>query len=149
MPGDEEKLLIEALRDYKTDFVSTGYSTMGFLLLVVGWLLTSSSAREYIRSHASISIIGIVLIISSFIGYLIGATMVLDTSERIADALSQADTTEIVYRHYQLTWQSVVLFGSIQALPTFLICWLLGMLALHPKVGNTEAEAEQGAAANP
>jgi len=125
--SDSDKILIEALRDYKADFVSTGYSTMGFLLLIAGWLITSDKARDFIRIHTSVSIIGIILIVSAFCGYFIGASMVQDSSEQIMTTLRQSEISDTVYSHLQLTWRSLYLFASIQALPTILICWILGI----------------------
>jgi hypothetical protein len=49
--------LMEALKFFREQYLSSAYSTMGFTVIGAGWLITSRSARVFIHSHRWLGIL--------------------------------------------------------------------------------------------
>jgi len=85
---DRLKLLIDALKHYQDGFTKSAYSSMGFLLLVAGWLMTSKPAREFLVSEPTVGRVGIAVMALSAAGYLMMSLRIQRLSQGIADRLT-------------------------------------------------------------
>ena len=69
MEPTDPKLLLDALKFYRENFISSAYSTMGFSVVAAGWLITSKSAQEFIRNRRWLGWVSIAMIVLSYVGY--------------------------------------------------------------------------------
>lgn len=121
--------LIEALKYYRENFISSAYSTMGFTAVAIGWLITSRSARLFLHSHRWLSLASIIMIIISFAGYWGLSLGVQSLSQEITDKLSAYSSARGLYEHYTLSLVGVYGFILIQGLATaFIILVILAIL---------------------
>jgi len=50
MEPTDPMLLLDALKFFRENFISSAYSTMGFTIIAAGWLIPSKPAREFIHA---------------------------------------------------------------------------------------------------
>jgi len=68
--SDKEKfdLLYASLQKYHLGFIDSSFKVVGFLLLVMGWLLTSTAARTSLQENVYLSALAIAgLLVSGFV----------------------------------------------------------------------------------
>lgn len=125
LPSDLE-MLIEALSKFQENFVSTSYSTMGFLLVISGWLITSSDAQGFLNKHKPLILLGIVFLILAMIGYAVGAFHIQRTSQDIFDYLKDVKSVEESwFKHYLLSIRGAAFFVGMQSL---VLLWVIYVL---------------------
>jgi len=128
MDTTDPGLLLDALKFYRENFISSAYSTMGFTVVAVGWLITSKSAQDFIRSHRWLGLTSIVMIVITYIAYWRMSLGVQRASHDIAAAL-QGRMEDIVYKHYELSINGISGFILIQGLATaFVILLILSII---------------------
>lgn len=121
--------LMEAIKFFREQHLSSAYSTMGFTVVGAGWLITSRSARVFIHSHRWLGITGIVILFASYIGYWRMSLGVQAASQGIADQLAILQVDKSVYGHYTLSPQAVQGFVFIQGLALlFLVLIIIAVL---------------------
>jgi hypothetical protein len=121
--------LMEAIRFFREQHLSSAYSTMGFTVVAAGWLITSRSARVFIHSHRWLGITGIVMLFASYIGYWRISLGVQAASQGIADQLVSLQVDRSVYGHYILSPQGVHGFIFIKGLALlFLVLIIIAVL---------------------
>jgi hypothetical protein len=121
--------LIEALKYYRENFISSAYSTMGFTAVAIGWLITSRSARLFLHSHRWLSLAAVIMIIISYAGYWELSLRVQSLSQGIANKLSAYPAAQGLYEHYTLSLAGVHGFILIQGLATgFIILVMVAIL---------------------
>src|SRR5687767_12872457 len=91
--------LMEAIKFFREQYLSSAYSTMGFTVIVAGWLITSRSARVFIHTHRWLGISGITILILSYIGYWRMSLGVQSASQRIVDKLAALHVDASVFDH--------------------------------------------------
>lgn len=137
----DHKLLLEALRFYRENFISSAYSTMGFTVVAIGWLVTSKSAQDFIRPRRWLGLASIIMIAASYAGYWRMALAVQSSSHAIATELSK-HYQQIVYGHYELSLQGVYGFILIQGLATAFIILLIVSIINEPITEETTDKVE-------
>src|SRR5258706_1486038 len=95
-------LLIEALKGYQEGFNTSAYSTMGFLLIAAGWLITSDEARCFLNSHPGVVIAGVAAIVLGSLAFVFVSFRVYRLSARIANGLELMPGTQGLYEHYRI-----------------------------------------------
>lgn len=124
--------LLKAISQYQENFVSSAYSTMGFLLLVDGWLVTSTSARAFIHRHKTLAWVGIFLAVVNLLAYAYISFDIQAISQNIYSQLASIPGTEGLYEHYLLSKRGVSLFILFQALATLVMIFTLCAIVKDP-----------------
>lgn len=132
MEPTDPKLLLDALKFYRENFISSAYSTMGFSVVAAGWLITSKSAQEFIRNRRWLGWVSIAMIVLSYVGYWRMALAVQSWSQAIAEALG-THYEEIIYKHYELSLNGVYGFILIQGLAAAFIILLIYSVIYGPE----------------
>ncbi|MEM6333608.1 MAG: hypothetical protein AAF823_09755 [Planctomycetota bacterium] len=137
---DGEKIaeLIDALGTFRQDFVSSGYSTMAFLLLAVGWLITSKSARAFLSAHHWLAWTAVLLTGLNFVGYAWVSLKIQDTSQSIFDTLTKLEPDKEVYEHHLISLWGVWMFILFNLIASILIVASLLAIIRNPCIGNEE-----------
>jgi hypothetical protein len=120
---DSEKIttLLNALIFFRSQYLSSSYSTMGFTFIVAGWLITSGSARVFLHSHRWLGLSSIFVAILAYIGYWKLSLGVQAISQGIADQLSQFVDATGMYEHYTITLSGVYGFIFMQGLALVIV----------------------------
>lgn len=113
--------LIDAISGYHQDFISSNYSTMGFQLLVLGWLITSDSAQKFLNRNKELAYFGIFFAVAGFSALVRMSFGVQSISKNISDRLASISSAKGLYEHYLLSKSTVGWFMFFQALPAILI----------------------------
>ena len=127
----QQTILVGALKDNHNTYLNNVWSTMGFLMLAIGWVVTSDKARNYWRSsnvarNVSLSAALIIMIFHITILYDIAYE-----SEKL-QALSQ---NLPVGASYYIITERMVLGSSIVNGSFFVLLW--GLILLQtPKLLN-------------
>ncbi len=136
------KFLYDLLKDNYTDYSYYVFSTTSAILLIIGWLLTSSDARKYIAKHAGIKvcmIIGIVFFLAGEIYFSWKAKLnsdqivqLLENTKDYAGALPAE-----YYRLKEVSWTGVAWFDIAHAVLYAILIWIICSISLA-----TEADYE-------
>ncbi|MHC6529481.1 hypothetical protein [Vibrio proteolyticus] len=130
--SDDErlKILIAALERYQANYNTSAYSTMGFWLLGLGWLLTSESARLSIETQPYLKEASVVFIWLNWVLFTYASFRVYRVSNNLYDKLSSWKYAEGVFEHAKMPLVSIVLYSAIIGLVVVLITVVLcGKLA--------------------
>src|SRR2546423_5188760 len=95
--------LYQLLKDNYTDYSYYVFSTTSAVLLIIGWLLTSTDARTYISEHARIRVPMIIGIVFFFVAEIYLSYGALHRSNVILGLLNNvvvATTDPLVYAAY-------------------------------------------------
>jgi len=133
------RTLMDALKFYRENFISSSYSTMGFTIVAVGWLITSKSAQDFFRSHRRLSVAAIAMLIVSFIAYWRLALGVWALSHAIAEKLS-THIERSLFQYYELSSQGVYGFILLQGLATAFIILLIVSIINEPAKTDSMGE---------
>ena len=68
------KLLYDSLLDLYNNFLTSAFSVSGFLLLVIGWLITSETAQCTLKEHSGLKYIGIIALLFAVVLYIFSLT---------------------------------------------------------------------------
>jgi hypothetical protein len=120
------KFLYDVLKDNYSDYSYYVFSTTSAILLIIGWLLTSKDARNYISEHTRIKTWMFVGIAFFFTAEIFFSCRAKSRSDEIADLLAQmkdptiSTTTNNVYpaTYYSsktVPWRGVVWFDAAHA----------------------------------
>jgi hypothetical protein len=121
--------LMESLKFFRDQYLSSAYSTMGFTAIAAGWLITSRSARLFLHSHRWLGLSSLFLIVLTYIGYWRMSLGVQTLSQIISDKLSMHSAAQGLYEHYALTLPSVYGFIFMQGLAlVFMILIIIATL---------------------
>jgi len=125
--------LLKALNQYNEQFVSCSYSTMGFYLLVLGWLITSKSARSFICQHKKLTVVASVFLLLMLVGYIFMSFRCLNESRSLYEQLTGFDGTDgPLFEHDRLTMIGVSIFCLFHALVCFLVLYMLRCIHQNP-----------------
>lgn len=115
-------LLIDALIYFKDQITSAGFTSVGFLVITLGWLLTSSDSRKFLSNHNSCTNILILLICGIFIGFVFLTAFLFQNSITIAKTLEGfPGINSNLYQHYIINIKQVIFFDFFQ----FLVCTMI------------------------
>ncbi|EAS42887.1 hypothetical protein C9J48_11070 [Photobacterium profundum] len=129
-PDSEKlKILVAALERYQANYNTSAYSTMGFWLIGLGWLFTSSSAREFIACHEYLRLAAIAFIWINLILFSYGSYRVYRISNRLYQKLNNWEYAKGTFEHAKMPLASIVLYSLIMSLVVFLITAVLCTLA--------------------
>lgn len=123
-------LLIEALIYFKDQITSAGFTSIGFLVITLGWLLTSNDTRKFLSNHISCTNILILLICGIFVGFAFLTAMLYQNSIVIAGTLEGFQEIDSnLYQHYIINLKQVIFFDFFQ----FLVCAMIVRVAISLK----------------
>jgi len=132
-------LLIDALRGYQVGFNTSAYSTMGFLVVAAGWLVTSSDARSFLMVHPGVVNAGIGAMVLGSLAFVVVAFRVYRLSARIAKSLEVMPGTQGVYEHYRITAVGVCAYlVALGAVVTLILSILLAIRENASQVQRTD-----------
>ncbi|MDC5819608.1 hypothetical protein OPW19_07160 [Vibrio europaeus] len=132
--SDEErlKILIAALERYQANYNTSAYSTMGFWLVGLGWLLTSSSARSFIETQPYLKVASIVFIWLNWVLFSYASYRVYKVSNKLYDRLVNWKYAEGAFEHAKMPLASIALYSVFIGLVVVLITVVLyGNLAIE------------------
>jgi uncharacterized membrane protein len=110
--SNEEKvdnLLLEQIKENYTRYVDNVWRTIQFLVIAIGWLLTSSNAKETIASSFVVQFFGFVVILALFSGHVFVEIRFFRESQRILARLKkrlECFTTSDI-RYWQISFNLV------------------------------------------
>ena len=121
-PAESFKALFDALKDYQGKALDSGYKTLGFMVIALGWLMTSKDTRQFLESHPGVCNAGIVFLAVGCVCYALMSFRMYRLSQSVArklDALNYAD--QDVYSHYIIKWPVPVVYSLLHLLISFVI----------------------------
>jgi hypothetical protein len=73
LPTPEKRFdnLHASLVEYYERFISVGLSSVGFNLLVIGWVVSSASAQKFFRTHPPAVVLGVIVLSGAALGYVL------------------------------------------------------------------------------
>jgi hypothetical protein len=108
-------LLLNVLKDNKSVHLNIIWSTMGFQIAALGWLLTSTDARAYLEKHRKLVLLFLFVIVTlwvAHIGMIYGtfkeSEIVVAEIKRNAFFLGCLEKTEQVFNLYRLNITDVL-----------------------------------------
>lgn len=135
-PNSEKlKILIAALERYQANYNTSAYSTMGFWLLGLGWLLTSTNTRDIIGDQkylpeAAIAFIWINWVLFSYASY-----RLFVVANTLYQRLENWPYAKGSFEHAKMPYASLIVYCSIIGLIVILITLVL--INLLPSDGIT------------
>lgn len=130
------KLLIDMMKDNYSFYISNMWSTLGLIVLAIGWLLTSGKAKNYMSTslHAR-SIATLTVIVTGFIQALVSLRFYTVSSE--ITQLILAFQKEIYYETYLIS-RSRYLFnlGMVVTLLLSIIFLIWSKSSINNKQGS-------------
>ena len=129
-PQEVFKLLYASLVKYHEGFVEGGYKVIGFLLLVLAWLLTSSSTQDLFGQSLAARGVATVALVVGVILFWVGARRAREASEALRKRLGSLDYMDPeAYEDRQIPSRMVTLWVAAVALLALLqlavIWWVL------------------------
>jgi len=126
--------LMEAIKFFRGQYISSAYSTMGFTIIAAGWLITSRSARVFVHSHRWLGISSIAMIVMGYIGYWRMSLGVQKASQEIADQLKilLGQDSSFLYGHYALSIEGVKGFIFLQGLALLFLSLIIIAVLRNP-----------------
>ena len=116
------KFLYELLKDNYSDYSYYIFSTTSAILLIIGWLLTSKDAREYISAHMQMKvwmIIGIAFFFIAELYFSNHAKLRSDEIIRLIGTINDPSTgksfPDTYYSAKQVPWKGVIWFDTAHA----------------------------------
>lgn len=129
--ADRVKLMVDALKHYQDGFTKSSYSSMGFQLLVAGWLMTSHDAQGFLGAHPTLGSVGIAIIILCAAGYVMMSVRIQRLSQGIGDRLATIPGAGGTYEHFVITRQGVMVFTAIMGAVGVLVVFLIATIAFN------------------
>ncbi|MGY3571985.1 hypothetical protein [Vibrio paucivorans] len=111
--SDRLKILIAALERYQANYNTSAYSTMGFWLVGVGWLLTSESAREFIFLHENIKFASIAFIWINWILFTYASYRVYKVSDQLYTRLENWTFARGTFEHAKMPIAAIAIYSTI------------------------------------
>lgn len=87
-------LLYDSLANLHAGFVESAFKVTGFLLVVVGWIVTSTSARSAIGSSMPLVVLSTTALVLASCLYLLSSYRVMNLSQNVYDSLVSVDNRE-------------------------------------------------------
>lgn len=101
--------IYESLKDTQKDYVTDVMKALAFLILCIGWFITSDKSRSFFRKNRALrisSIIALTMLCAIHINYQISTYIY---SQQIFNDLSDMDYFDsIYYRSYQITIDQLI-----------------------------------------
>jgi hypothetical protein len=95
------KALFEALKDYQSKALDSGYKTLGFMVVALGWLMTSKDTRDFLHSHSDVRCASVGFLVVGGFCYLFMSRRMYKLSQSIAKKLDTLNyASHDVYDHY-------------------------------------------------
>lgn len=82
--NDKNKILVDQIKENYLRYVDNVWKTIQFLVVAIGWLLTSSNAKATIASSRLVQIYTSIVILALFLGHVFVEIRFLRDSQRIA-----------------------------------------------------------------
>lgn len=121
-PQEHFKILLEALKGYQTSFLDSGYKTLGFMVIALGWLITSDGARKFLTTHENIRLAALLFLGLGVIGYGFMAYRVYSLSRSVLIKLERLGyASREVYEHYAISKVAPVYYTLFHLLISVLI----------------------------
>ena len=98
----EFEVLLNSLIWYRTTFVETSYKTMGFLVIVVGWLVTSKSARGFLFRHPGATWAAVVFMGCNCMGYALLTNALMTRINEIECSLKRYEKWAALWKAYEI-----------------------------------------------
>lgn len=125
-PQEQFKTLLEALKGYQASALDNGYKTLGFMVVALGWLITSEGARTFLKANGYIRLAALVFLGLSVIGYGFMAYRVYSLSRSVFAKLERLGyATRDVYEHYVISKLVPVYYTFFHALISTLIGFVI------------------------
>ena len=127
-PQEQFKTLLEALKGYQASALDSGYKTLGFMVVALGWLVTSEGARKFLTQSWNIRAAALVFLLISVIGYGFMAYRVYSLSRSVFAKLERLGyAPREVYSHYVISKVVPVYYTIFH----FLISALIGVVIIY------------------
>ncbi|TQV77220.1 hypothetical protein FLL45_04545 [Aliikangiella marina] len=121
--SDSHKILIDALKDNHKTYINNVWSTMGFLMLAIGWVVTSDKARNYWQNSHLVRNISLLAVLTIMIFHI---TILYDISRESGRLMSLfGEEHELVGLSYYNVNARMVLGSAMVNGSFFLLLWAL------------------------
>lgn len=120
--SEQFKLLLEALKGYQSSFLDSGYKTVGFMAVALGWLVTSKDARAFLAEARPARWVALVFLSVLAIAYVYMARRVTRVSKSVFDKLESLNYSDpSVYVHYLIKPDLWIYYSGVHILISILI----------------------------
>jgi hypothetical protein len=119
-------VLFGTLRDYQVGFFSGAFTATGFLILVIGWLLTSKEARVYLGRSGRARLVGTAVLGLGFVVYAVVSWRVFALSQSVFDGLVGLNYLPLTaYADRRIETTTLFIFVAQNALLTLVACYFM------------------------
>ena len=120
------EVLFGSLKDYQSGLLAGSFTTSGFLILVIGWLLTSKEARSFLGNNASARRLGALALGVGFLVYAAVSWRVFQLSQvAFNDLVVLNYVPQSAYVNHRIAVSTLLLFMAQNALITLVACSLM------------------------
>ena len=121
--SDTFKMLLDALKGYQASALDSGYKGLGFMVVALGWLVTSEGARGFLGSQAIVRWAFVTFLILSGVCYGFMSYRVYALSRSVARRLAALDySPPEVYEHYVIKRAVPIIYTAFHLLISALMC---------------------------
>lgn len=140
-------ILRELLKDYSATYVSYTITTSASILLVIGWLLTSDKARDFIGGHGIVrwpmtAVAVVLLALEALIGH-----RMMRVTTTTARSIEQLRLPGVLPAHYEprmITRRMVYSYLAAHGLMYGFLIFLLWLIPGVPGAGTTPSKQASG-----
>lgn len=122
-------ILHQALVEYQQRMISTGLSVAGFILVVIGWLVTSSNVQKLLHDKPRSRVEGAAILLLALIAYLMLSFRVLHAMRALKTTLDELRYMPEAYYGFRLPppWAAVtfMMLNTMLATVTLLLLFLI------------------------
>lgn len=121
-PHEQFKILIEALKGFQTNVLDSGHKILGFMVIVLGWVVASDGTRAFLAKHLVVRYSFIACLGLSVVGYSFMVSRVYRMSQTVFLQLVRLDyANREIYEHYAIKRVVPIYYTLIHLLLSALI----------------------------
>lgn len=122
-PHEEFKTLIEALKGFQINLLDSGHKILGFMVIVLGWVIASDGTRDFLVKHLVVRDSFIAFLGLAVVGYSFMVCRVYGMSRSVFLQLVRLDYAKReVYEHYAIKRIVPIYYTVFHLLISALIC---------------------------
>jgi len=134
---EKAKVLIAAAERLQTNYNTSAYSTMGFWVLGLGWLITSENARSFLNQNPELIIGSIIFAFANLILYTFASLKVHKSSKAITEKLKDWPYIHGSYEHALMAKNSIYRYCTFMFFIITLVSYVLWNIKGEKVVENT------------
>jgi len=119
-------ILFSTLCEFQSGLLTSTSQVAGFLIVAIGWLATSSAARDFLKNNGTGRIVTILALLGTFVLYSLGCLKVYLSSQKTFRLLKHLDFVPPEYLEDRIVDIPILLIYTVGNL--FLVALAVGLV---------------------